>query len=61
MDEGRRAGGRIAVRVRGEHGLVTPAGRIDVSHRNLRLLQRGDGYNYAKRDDIVERSLRKSA
>ncbi len=46
--------GHIAVRARGQHSLSTPAGRINVSHRNIRLLQRGDGYSYAKRDGIVE-------
>ncbi|MFI8232156.1 RNA-guided endonuclease IscB [Streptomyces sp. NPDC085900] len=38
--------GRISVRARGQHSLATPGGRINVCHRNLQLLQRGDGYEY---------------
>ncbi|MGW3134685.1 hypothetical protein [Streptomyces sp. NPDC001139] len=38
--------GRISVRARGQHSLATPGGRINVCHTNLRLLQRGDGYEY---------------
>ncbi|MEU1330068.1 RNA-guided endonuclease IscB [Streptomyces sp. NPDC005865] len=41
--------GRVAVRARGQHSLLTPAGRINVSHAHLRLLQRGDGYAYGTR------------
>lgn len=41
--------GRVAVRARGQHSLLTPAGRINVSHAHLRLLQRGDGYAYGMR------------
>ncbi|MFF0202511.1 RNA-guided endonuclease IscB [Streptomyces sp. NPDC005017] len=46
---GRWAGtwtGRVSVRARGQHRLTTPAVRFNVSHRNLELLQRGDGYAY---------------
>ncbi|MEV0905710.1 RNA-guided endonuclease IscB [Streptomyces hokutonensis] len=43
--------GRVSVRARGQHSLATPRGRIDVSHRNLRLLQRGDGYGYGSREE----------
>ncbi|MFI9822846.1 RNA-guided endonuclease IscB [Streptomyces sp. NPDC052013] len=46
---GRWAGtwtGRVSVRARGQHSLMTPTGRINVSHQHLRLLQRGDGYGY---------------
>ncbi|MET9515487.1 RNA-guided endonuclease IscB [Streptomyces sp. NPDC002994] len=43
--------GRIAVRANGQHRLTTPTGRFDVSHRNLRLLQRADGYVYATRQE----------
>ncbi|MGW2646994.1 RNA-guided endonuclease IscB [Streptomyces sp. NPDC001393] len=43
--------GRISVRARGQHSLNTPAGRINVSHWNLRLLQRGDGYSYDVRPE----------
>ena len=53
--------GHIAVRARGQHSLATPAGRINVSHRNLRLLQRGDGYSYARHDVIVQDPCEKSA
>ncbi|MCG7210516.1 RNA-guided endonuclease IscB [Streptomyces arenae] len=41
--------GRISVRARGQHSLTTPQGPLNVSHRNLRLLQRGDGYGYSTR------------
>ncbi|MEV0489083.1 RNA-guided endonuclease IscB [Streptomyces atratus] len=47
---GRWAGtwtGRISVRSSGQHSLTTPAGRFNVSHVNLRLLQRADGYAYS--------------
>ncbi|WP_268255763.1 RNA-guided endonuclease IscB [Streptomyces lomondensis] len=43
--------GRVSVRARGQHSLSTPRGRINVSHRNLRLLQRGDGYGWAMRPE----------
>ncbi|MFD8911235.1 RNA-guided endonuclease IscB [Streptomyces sp. NPDC059575] len=43
--------GHVAVRARGQHSLTTPNGRIDVSHRNLRLIQRGDGYGYGTRPE----------
>ncbi|MFF9778740.1 RNA-guided endonuclease IscB [Streptomyces sp. NPDC013978] len=46
--------GHIAVRARGQHSLATPVGRINVSHRNLRLLQRGDGYHYTVRAVVTE-------
>ncbi|MFJ9708416.1 hypothetical protein [Streptomyces sp. NPDC101234] len=39
--------GRVSVRARGQHSLTTPQGRLNVSHWNLRLLQRGDGYGYS--------------
>jgi hypothetical protein len=38
--------GRISVRSMGQHSLTTPAGRFNVRYRNLRLVQRGDGYGY---------------
>ncbi|MGW9375192.1 RNA-guided endonuclease IscB [Streptomyces xanthophaeus] len=38
--------GRIAVRANGQHRITTLTSRFDVSHRNLRLLQRADGYAY---------------
>ncbi|MET9255662.1 RNA-guided endonuclease IscB [Streptomyces sp. NPDC003717] len=49
---GRWAGtwtGRVSVRTRGQHSIATPAGRVDVPHRLVRLLQRGDGYMYTTR------------
>ncbi|MFG2501785.1 RNA-guided endonuclease IscB [Streptomyces sp. NPDC048441] len=45
--------GRVSVRARGQHSLTTPTGRINVSHMNLRLLQRGDGYAYDTRQESV--------
>ncbi|NUR01872.1 MAG: HNH endonuclease [Streptomyces sp.] len=52
--------GRISVRARGQHSLTTPAGRFNVSHWNLRLLQRGDGYGYAVRPEAAPQYLQKS-
>lgn len=52
--------GRVAVRARGQHSIATPRGRINVSHRNLRLLQRGDGYAYDTRQESVSPPSRKS-
>ncbi|MGW7069991.1 RNA-guided endonuclease IscB [Streptomyces sp. NPDC054855] len=52
--------GRISVRARGQHSLTTPAGRINVSHRNLWLLQRGDGYAYDTRQEPIARESRKT-
>lgn len=57
VPSGRWAGtwtGRISVRAMGQHSLTTPQGRFNVRHRNLQLLQRGDGYSYARREEIVE-------
>jgi hypothetical protein len=51
--------GRVSVRARGQHSLATPAGRINVSYRNLRLLQRGDGYAYSRRSEPTQSSSRK--
>ncbi|MFF5013732.1 RNA-guided endonuclease IscB [Streptomyces sp. NPDC001165] len=45
--------GRVSVRATGRHSLTTPMGRLDVFHRNLRLLQRGDGYGYSVRPETV--------
>ncbi|MFF4019395.1 RNA-guided endonuclease IscB [Streptomyces sp. NPDC001843] len=45
--------GRISVRARGQHSLSTSAGRFNVSHWNLRLLQRGDGYGYSSRPEAT--------
>ncbi|NNN35871.1 HNH endonuclease [Streptomyces sp. S3(2020)] len=56
MPTGKWAGtwtGRISVRARGQHSLTTPEGRINVSHWNLRLLQRGDGYGYSLRQEAA--------
>lgn len=52
--------GRISVRARGQHSLTTPRGRINVSHRNLRLLQRGDGYGYSTRQELSESTSQKT-
>ncbi|WLW58557.1 RNA-guided endonuclease IscB [Streptomyces sp. YU58] len=52
--------GRISVRARGQHSLTTPRGRVNVSHRNLRLLQRGDGYGYSTRQELSESTSRKT-
>ncbi|MFB7182465.1 RNA-guided endonuclease IscB [Streptomyces sp. NPDC056257] len=49
VPQGKWAGGwvgRIAVRASGQHRITTLTSRFDVSHRNLRLLQRADGYAY---------------
>ncbi|WP_030975575.1 MULTISPECIES: hypothetical protein [unclassified Streptomyces] len=57
MPKGRWAGtwtGRISVRASGKHSLSTPVGRCTVSHRNLRLLQRADGYAYSYRQEVTE-------
>lgn len=56
MPVGKWAGtwtGRISVRANGQHSLNAPAGRFNVLHRNLRLLQRGDGYGYSIRPESV--------
>ncbi|MFI6089255.1 RNA-guided endonuclease IscB [Streptomyces sp. NPDC051218] len=52
--------GRITVRARGQHTLTSPTGRFNVSHRNLQLLQRGDGYAYETRQELVPPSSRKT-
>ncbi|MFC9249072.1 RNA-guided endonuclease IscB [Streptomyces sp. NPDC057136] len=46
--------GRISVRSSGQHSLTTPVGRFNVSHVNLRLLQRADGYAYSYRQEVTE-------
>jgi hypothetical protein len=53
--------GRISVRARGQHSLTTPGGRINVSYRNLRLLQRGDGYGYSVRPETAQSISRKTS
>ncbi|WP_409058300.1 RNA-guided endonuclease IscB [Streptomyces sp. SYP-A7185] len=52
--------GRVSVRARGQHSITTSGGRINVSHRNLRLLQRGDGYAYDTREEPVPPASGKS-
>nr|WP_199040687.1 RNA-guided endonuclease IscB [Glycomyces salinus] len=50
VPKGKYAGhyrGRVVVRSCGSHTVRTAAGPVKTSHRNLRLLQRGDGYTYA--------------
>ena len=49
----------VSVRARGRHSLTTPTGRINVSHRNPRLLQRGDGYGWAIRSEATQSISRK--
>ncbi|WP_258309713.1 RNA-guided endonuclease IscB [Streptomyces sp. CG 926] len=44
--------GRIAVRTGGQHRITTLTSRFDVSHRNVRLLQRADGYTYGFAHEI---------
>jgi hypothetical protein len=51
--------GRISVRSRGQHSLATSRGRINVSHWNLRVLQRGDGYGYSSRPEPTQSTSRK--
>jgi 5-methylcytosine-specific restriction endonuclease McrA len=46
--------GRISVRATGQHSLTTPAGRFNVSHVNLRLLQRANGYSYARKQEVIK-------
>ncbi|CAM5319735.1 hypothetical protein GCM10010230_18190 [Streptomyces narbonensis] len=43
--------GRISVRSTGRHSVATPLGRFNASHENLRLLQRADGFAYARREE----------
>ncbi|WP_329550199.1 RNA-guided endonuclease IscB [Streptomyces sp. NBC_01356] len=38
--------GRVSVRSTGRHSVTTGVGRVDVSHRDLQLIQRADGYAY---------------
>ncbi|MET7450642.1 RNA-guided endonuclease IscB [Streptomyces sp. NPDC005574] len=51
--------GRISVRATGQHSLTTAVGRFNVRHRNLRLVQRGDGYGYAVRAEPAPPELPK--
>ncbi len=63
MPSGKWAGtwtGRISVRARGQHSLTAPMGRLNVSHRNLTLLQRSDGYGYSVRPEASPSSLGKT-
>ncbi|OOC55600.1 MULTISPECIES: RNA-guided endonuclease IscB [Nocardiopsis] len=49
IPSGKHAGshtGRVAVRSSGSHTLQTPHGPVKTSWKNLRLLQRADGYGY---------------
>lgn len=51
---GRWAGthtGRVAVRSSGSHTVTSPAGAVKTSHKNLALLQRGDGYAYTTKPE----------
>ncbi|MFF3877671.1 RNA-guided endonuclease IscB [Streptomyces sp. NPDC001978] len=52
IPHGKNAGNyirRVAVRASGIHRVPVPGGYADTSHRNLTLLQRGDGYAYTTR------------
>ncbi|MFE4048966.1 RNA-guided endonuclease IscB [Streptomyces sp. YIM B13518] len=63
VPSGRWAGtwtGRVSVRARGQHSVATSAGRINVSHWNLRLLQRGDGYGYTTQSESTPQGPGKS-
>ncbi|WP_326589626.1 RNA-guided endonuclease IscB [Streptomyces sp. NBC_01294] len=53
--------GRIAVRTSGQHRITTLTSRFDVSHRNLRLLQRADGYTYGFAREIPLNEQRRAA
>ncbi|MFI6577822.1 RNA-guided endonuclease IscB [Nocardiopsis sp. NPDC050513] len=60
VPKGRNAGthtGRVAVRSAGSHTVATPQGPVKTSHRNLRLLQRADGYAYTTRKEKGVSSL----
>ncbi|MFJ7077781.1 RNA-guided endonuclease IscB [Streptomyces sp. NPDC098781] len=52
--------GRISVRARGQHSLMTSIGRFNLSHRSLELLQRGDGYGYGTRPEAAPSTSRKT-
>ncbi|MFF0432895.1 hypothetical protein ACFYU9_11795 [Streptomyces sp. NPDC004327] len=43
--------GRVSVRSTGRHSVASPLGRFNASHENLRLLQRADGFAYARRSE----------
>ncbi|MGX4691455.1 hypothetical protein [Streptomyces sp. JNUCC 63] len=64
VPSGRWAGtwiGRIPVRAtRGQHSLTASVGRFNVSHWNLRLLQRGDGYGCSTRPEVSQSASRKN-
>ena len=50
VPKGKKAGtyvGRVAVRSRGYFALKTDSAIIDVNHKYLKLIQRGDGYAYS--------------
>ncbi|GAA2408328.1 RNA-guided endonuclease IscB [Streptomyces coeruleofuscus] len=53
--------GRVSVRSSGQHRLATASCRFDCSHRNLRLLQRGDGYAYSSRRESAVSTSRKNS
>lgn len=43
--------GRVVVRATGSHTVTTKHGRLRTSYKNLRLLQRSDGYAYAVKEE----------
>ncbi|MFI1409745.1 RNA-guided endonuclease IscB [Streptomyces sp. NPDC020707] len=51
--------GHVSVRSMGQHSLMTSVGRFNVRHKNLRLVQRGDGYGYAVRAELGAPPLQK--
>lgn len=53
--------GRIAVRTSGQHRITTLTCRFDVSHRNVALLQRADGYSYGFAPEIQLSAIRGGA
>ncbi len=53
--------GRVSVRSSGQHSLATASGRFNCSHRNLRLLQRGDGYGHSSRREPAGSTSRKNS
>ena len=52
VTRGTKAGtyvGKVAIKARGYFTITTPAGAVpDLPHRYCRMLQRADGYSYAK-------------
>ncbi|MGH4032290.1 RRXRR domain-containing protein [Actinomycetota bacterium Odt1-20B] len=47
--------GRVSVRASGTHRVSVLGGHVDTSHKNLRLVQRADGYEYSSRGEGARR------